>query len=302
MLLRALARELQKSLKGEVKINEPLARYTTWRLGGPAELFCQPQNREELDICLDFAQRKGLPFHVMGNGSNILILDGGIRGMVITTRKWREMKLKNEILWASTGTSINELLKFAAKNDLGGLEFAAGIPATIGGAVVTNAGTPEGSLGDITSGVEVINPEGKQCYLKSKDITFSYRFSSLRQEGTVAAVELKLSPAGKEIIREKINAVMKYRKEKQPYEWPNAGSVFKNPPGYFAGQLIESVGAKGWRVGQAEVSTKHANFIINRGQVKAADVLRLIAKIREAVEKSTGIKLDLEIEIWGEGL
>lgn len=302
MHLTALARELQQGLQGKVKINEPLARFTTWQLGGPADLFYQPRDKEELISCLNFARQKGLPLHVLGNGSNILVLDGGVRGLVLRTREWRQVKVQDQGLRAAAGALISELLRIALRYGLSGLEFAAGIPATIGGAVVTNAGTPSGSLGDVVRGVEIISPAGDWYYLERKDITFGYRCSSLGQEGTVIAVDLKLTAAGVESIREKIKTNLQHRRDRQPLNWPNAGSVFKNPPGFFAGQLIESIGAKGWRVGQAEVSTKHANFIINRGQATAKDVLELVTKIQEAVANQTGINLELEVEIWGEGL
>lgn len=302
MQLTALAQELQRGLMGEVKVNEPLAQYTTWRLGGPADLFYQPGSKEELLTCLDFARQKGLPLHVIGNGSNILVLDGGVRGLVLQTREWRQAKMQAQGLWAAAGALINELLRNAISYGLGGLEFAAGIPATIGGAAVTNAGTSCGCMGDIIRGVEVISSQGTWRYLGRHEINFGYRSSSLRQEGIIAAVDLELTPTGTEAIRREVKTSLLQRRARQPLGWPNAGSVFKNPPGHFAGQLIEAAGAKGWWVGQAEVSVKHANFIINRGRATAADVLELITRIREVVANRTGITLELEVEIWGEGL
>ncbi|CEP69510.1 UDP-N-acetylenolpyruvoylglucosamine reductase [Moorella glycerini] len=300
MHLATLARELQQGLQGEVLINEPLARHTTWRIGGPADLLARPATGEEIDFCLGFARQKGLPLHIMGNGSNLLVGDGGVRGLVVQTKAWRQVLVQGRVIRACAGAFIARVLDVAGRAGLGGLEFAAGIPATIGGAVVMNAGTPEGCLGDIVRGVEVIAPDGSRYYLERRDITFSYRYSSLRQEGTVVAVDLAMTASDPLVIQERVRKNLEGRQARQPLEWPNAGSVFKNPAGYYAGQLIEEVGAKGWQAGQAQVSTKHANFIINLGRATAADVLELIARIQEAVARAFGINLELEVEIWGD--
>ena len=300
--LTALARELQSGLQDQVLTCEPLARHTTWRLGGPADLLARPRSREELDYCLAFARLKGLPLHILGNGSNILVRDGGVRGLVVQTREWRQMTIQGREIRAAAGALLPRLLQVASQHGLGGLEFAAGIPATIGGAVVMNAGTPSGCVGERVTAVEVLDPDGNRQTLAGREITFSYRYSSLRRAGTVVVVNLELEPEATTVIRERVEAHLRRRRATQPLEWPNAGSVFKNPPGYYAGQLIEAVGAKGWRVGGAEVSLKHANFIVNRGQATAADVLTLIARVQEAVASQTGINLELEIEVWGEGL
>ncbi|MDK2816098.1 MAG: UDP-N-acetylmuramate dehydrogenase [Moorella sp. (in: firmicutes)] len=302
MHLASLARELQQGLQGEVLINEPLARHTTWRIGGPADLLARPATGEEFDFCLDFARRKGLPLHIMGNGSNLLVRDGGVRGLVVQTRAWRQVVVLDQVIKACAGALLARVLEIAVRHGLGGLEFAAGIPATIGGAVIMNAGTPEGCLGDIVRGVEVVAPDGSRRYLEGQDITFSYRSTSLRRNETVVVVDLAMTARDPRLIKERVQANLERRRARQPLEWPNAGSVFKNPSGYYAGQLIEEVGAKGWLAGQAQVSTKHANFIINLGRATAADVLELIARIQEAVARAFGINLELEVEVWGEGL
>ncbi|MDK2820681.1 MAG: UDP-N-acetylmuramate dehydrogenase [Clostridia bacterium] len=300
--LTTLAKELQKNLTFPVKTNEPLSRYTTWRVGGPADLFVQPLKQEELSFCLDFANRKGLPVYIMGNGSNLLVKDGGVRGLVIQTKNLCKINVDGQNIQADCGVLLPRLLQVVTENGLGGLEFAAGIPATIGGAVVMNAGTPAGCLGDVVKGVEVLTLDGERKLLNRKDINFSYRNSSIKQEGIVVSVNLELPFTDSGFSREKIKEILARRHSTQPIKWSNAGSIFKNPPEHYAGQLIEKVGAKGWRVGEAEVSEKHANFIINRGQAKASDVLELISKIQDAVYDQFGIKLELEIEVWGEGL
>ncbi|WP_258359334.1 UDP-N-acetylmuramate dehydrogenase [Moorella sulfitireducens (nom. illeg.)] len=301
MNLADLARELQRGLKEEVFVNEPLARHTTWRIGGPADLFARPVTAGEFDFCLDFARQKGLPLHIMGNGSNLLVCDGGVRGLVVQTRSWRQVIVREEGIRACSGALLSRVLEVAARHGLGGLEFAAGIPATIGGAVVMNAGTPEGCLGDIVRGVEVIAPDGSRRYLEYGDITFSYRSTSLRRSGVVVTVDLAMTAVDPRLIEARVKANLERRRARQPLEWPNAGSVFKNPPGDYAGRLIEEVGAKGWQAGRAQVSAKHANFIINLGGARATDVLELIARIREAVAGSFGVNLELEVEVWGEG-
>ncbi|MBC7324273.1 MAG: UDP-N-acetylmuramate dehydrogenase [Moorella sp. (in: Bacteria)] len=302
MDLAAAARELQRGLQKRVLVKEPLARHTTWRIGGPADLFVRPATREELEFCLGYARQKGLPPYIMGNGSNLLVRDGGIRGLVIKTAAWHQVSFCEDGLEASAGALLARVLRGAARAGLGGLEFAAGIPATIGGAVVMNAGTPEGWLGDVVRRVEVIAPDGNLRHLERQEITFAYRSSSLRGEGVIAAVTLRLAPADPRAIQEKIATNLEWRRIRQPLEWPNAGSVFKNPPGYYAGQLIEQVGAKGWQAGRARVSARHANFIINLGGATAADVFLLINRIQEEVARRFGINLELEVEVWGEGL
>ncbi len=300
MAAGVLARELQQGLQGEVRVDEPLAPYTTWRIGGPADLLARPQSREDLEFCLEFSRQKSLPLHIMGNGSNLLIRDGGVRGMVIQTGAWGQVEVAEPVVRCSAGVLMARVLKAATAAGLGGLEFMAGIPATAGGAAVTNAGTPEGCLGDVIQGAAIITPAGGHLYLASRDIDFAYRYSSLRRAGTVIAVDLQLAATDPRAIRERVQANLARRRARQPLEWPNAGSVFKNPPGHYAGRLIEAAGASGWQVGPAQVATKHANFIINRGRARAADVLELINRIQEAVARSFGINLELEVEVWGE--
>ncbi|MDN5344238.1 MAG: UDP-N-acetylmuramate dehydrogenase [Clostridia bacterium] len=299
MDLTALARELQQGLRGEVRVREPLARHTTWRIGGPADLFARPETREEFEFCLAFARQKGLPLHIMGNGSNLLVRDSGVRGLVIQTRSWQEIAIRGQSLRACAGALIPRVLRVACQQGLGGLEFAAGIPATMGGAVVMNAGTPAGCLGDLVAGVELVTLDGYWHYRERRDITFAYRYSSLRLAGVVVAVDLRLRAADPGLIRARIQANLAGRRSRQPLACPNAGSVFKNPPADFAGRLIEGAGAKGWRVGQAQVSPQHANFIVNLGGATAADVLELIARVQQAVARYSGVALELEIEVWG---
>lgn len=297
-----LGAELQRSIVGQVLLEEPLSRHTTFRIGGPADLLVLPANREDIEICLKFSREKGLPFYIMGNGSNLLVREKGIRGLVIKTTRLSQVEVKDLSIRAEAGALLAKVLSMAQKAGLSGLEFAAGIPATLGGATVMNAGTPEGFLGEVVLKVEALDAEGRFLFLNGRELGFGYRKSRLKGSGQViVTVVLSLQPGDPEEIARVIADRLALRQQKQPLAWPNAGCIFKNPPDYAAGWLIEQVGAKGWRQGDAEVSTTHANFIINRGKATASDVLALIERIREAVFRRFGIYLELEIETWGEG-
>jgi UDP-N-acetylmuramate dehydrogenase len=300
--LQSLGAELQQSIKGLVLVQEPLARHTTFRIGGPADLLALPVDRWDLEVCLEFCQKKGLPLSIMGNGSNLLVREKGVRGLVIKMTGLSQITVSGCVIRAEAGALLSRVLMTARDAGLTGLEFAAGIPASVGGAVVMNAGTPEGSLGRIVRTVEVIKRDGKIATLPGEELGFTYRGSKLQGAGMVVmAVELSLEEGDKEQVAELIARNLAGRRHRQPLNWPNAGSVFKNPPGYHAGWLIEQVGAKGWRQGDAEVSCLHANFIINRGKATASDVLTLVEKIQKAVAERFGIVLEMEIETWGEG-
>ncbi|MGI9951143.1 UDP-N-acetylmuramate dehydrogenase [Moorellaceae bacterium AZ2] len=299
---QSLGAELQGRVKGRVLVEEPLARHTTFRIGGPAELLVLPANRTDLEICLNFAREKGLPLFIMGNGSNLLVRDKGVRGLVIKMAGLSRVEVRDCTIWAEGGALLHRVLGEARHAGLTGLEFAAGIPASVGGAVVMNAGTPEGSVGRLVEKVEVLDRGGKLLTLKGEELDFNYRESKLKGAGLVViATEFSLKEGDKKEIAEAVSRNLALRRRKQPLNWPNAGSIFKNPPGYYAGWLIEQVGAKGWRRGDAEVSSLHANFIINRGRATASDVLYLVARIQQAVAEKFGIFLETEIEIWGEG-
>ncbi|MCG0276984.1 MAG: UDP-N-acetylmuramate dehydrogenase [Thermanaeromonas sp.] len=297
-----MAGELQRSIAGRVLLEEPLSRHTTFRIGGPADLLALPTNREDIEACISFSREKGLPFYILGNGSNLLVREKGVRGLVIKTTGLSRLEVKDANIWAEAGVLLARVLSKAQKAGLSGLEFAAGIPATLGGATVMNAGTPAGSMEDVVARVEVLDKEGRFVIADGSQLGFGYRESRIKGSGqVVVAVLLALKPGHPEEIDRLIAQRLALRKKKQPLAWPNAGCIFKNPPGYAAGWLIEQVGAKGWSRGDAEVSTIHANFIINRGRATASDVLGLIERVREEVFKRFGIYLDLEIEIWGEG-
>lgn len=302
MNLQILGAELQQRIRGRVLVEEPLARHTTFRIGGPADLLALPVDRSDLETCLQFSREKGLPLWVMGYGSNLLVREKGVRGLVLKTARLSRIQMDGCLVRAEAGAPLSRILAAAREAGLTGLEFAAGIPASLGGAVVMNAGTPEGSLSQVVRKVEVMARDGRMDTWESEEVGFTYRGSKLRGSGlVVTAVELSLGRGDKEQIAELIAHKLTLRRQKQPLNWPNAGSVFKNPPGCPAGRLIEMVGAKGWRQGDAEVSSLHANFIINRGEATAADVLALVERIQKAVADRFGIMLEMEIEVWGDG-
>ncbi|MDN5346816.1 MAG: UDP-N-acetylmuramate dehydrogenase [Clostridia bacterium] len=295
-----LAGELSREIRGRVCALEPLAKHTTLRVGGPADIFAEPADCHEVRACLDFADRKGLPAYILGNGSNILVTDAGVRGVVVKMTSLRKLEIEGELVRAGAGVSLPQLVALTVKNSLAGLEYLAGIPASLGGAVAMNAGTPEKSLGDLVHAVWVLKGEEINV-LRKGELDFGYRHSRVLQDKLVVlGAELRLGSGNRAELEQKVANRLARRRQTQPLEYPNAGSIFKNPPGDFAGRLIELIGAKGWRCGGAEVAVKHANFIVNRGGASAREILFLIERIREAVWKQSGILLELEIEVWGD--
>ena len=286
----------------KVKKNEPMCNHTTWRIGGPVEVLLQPETVEELQQALLEIQRTEELCHVLGGGSNVLVADEGIAGTVIQlSGSLCKMEIVSPYITAEAGVPLPVLAQKAAAAGLSGLEFAAGIPGTIGGAVVMNAGAYDGQISDIVRQVICCDKKGKLVTLDSADCEFAYRNSRFKQEQdlVIISVKLELNKGNKEEIQARMQKHTALRKEKQPVEYPSAGSIFKNPPGEAAGRLIEMVGAKGWKQGDAMVSQKHSNFIINTGKATCEDVLQLIKRVKQAVEEQTGVWLEEEILVLG---
>ena len=286
----------------KVKKNEPMCNHTTWRIGGPVEVLLQPETVEELQQALLEIQRTEELCHVLGGGSNVLVADEGIAGTVIQLGgSLCKMEIAYPYITAEAGVPLPVLAQKAAAAGLSGLEFAAGIPGTIGGAVVMNAGAYDGQISDIVRQVICCDKKGKLVTLDSADCEFAYRNSRFKQEQdlVIISVKLELNKGNKEEIQARMQKHTALRKEKQPVEYPSAGSIFKNPPGEAAGRLIEMVGAKGWKQGDAMVSQKHSNFIINTGKATCEDVLQLIKRVKQAVEEQTGVWLEEEILVLG---
>jgi len=285
-------------IKGTVRLHEPMSRYTSFRIGGPADAYVEPADVEALQLLMERACKAKIPVFVMG-GTNLLVRDGGIQGIVVRLVKFdRVQALEDGVLYAEAGVGMPRLLKYAMQRGLAGLEFAAGIPGTLGGAVVMNAGTRWGEMKDIVRKVRMVTPAGEVRDLSADEAGFEYRRSRLPQ-GVVVGTWLGLKQGDKSHIESTVKTWLHRRKATQPIEMPNAGCVFKNPGGEPAGRLIEAVGLKSAQMGDAQVSTKHANFIINRGRATADDVLDLIRLVGRTVEEKSGVTLELEVKIVG---
>ncbi|TDA70480.1 MAG: UDP-N-acetylmuramate dehydrogenase [Clostridia bacterium] len=293
--------KLQARLGDRVRLQEPLSRHTTWCIGGPADVMVFPATADHVALAWEWARASNLPWVVIGNGSNILVADDGFRGMVIKIghglRQWR---LEGSALIAQAGVPLPLLVRRTAAAGLSGIEFAAGIPATVGGACVMNAGAFGHSMGERVASVKVLGPGQDIRVLSRHEVEFSYRRSSLG-EGNLAVVEvtLELIPEAPAVVTGRVNEWRRERARRQPLRYPSAGSVFINPPGYAAGWLLEQAGAKGMGCGGAQVSRQHANFIINRGGATARDVEELMARMQDMVYRRFGIILEAEIRRLG---
>lgn len=281
---------------------EPMAKYTSFKIGGPAQLFLCPASQEQLSAVCREAARLYVPLTVIGNGSNLLVADEGIRGAVIHIgRGFQELRPDGPTgLVCGAGVPLKRLCLFALENSLTGLEFAYGIPGSAGGAAFMNAGAYGGEMKDILKACDHIDAQGVSGRLEGEALALSYRHSAYSENGCIiTTLHLSLAQGEPEAIAQRHKELMARRKEKQPLEYPSAGSVFKRPEGYFAGTLIEQCGLKGKTVGGAQVSRKHAGFIINTGNATCADVLALIRLIQEEVFKAAGVKLEPEIRRIG---
>jgi len=286
-------------VKVPILYDEPMSRHTTFRVGGPADRFVVPSGISDLKTLLKESHR-GEKITLMGAGSNLLVSDRGVRGTVVHTGGLDWIRVKENRVWVGAGVLLQGLLRKLARRGLGGLECLTGIPGSVGGAVRMNAGTREGSIADRLIAVTLLDRSGRLKKRERSDLVFGYRWMELPPDVWIAGAGLELKPMDPNEIEQKIRERMNGRRKEQPVEFPSAGSIFKNPPGDFAGRLIEAAGMKGERVGDAEVSELHANYIINRGRASASDVLALIRKVREKVERRFGVRLELEIQVLGE--
>jgi UDP-N-acetylmuramate dehydrogenase len=291
---------MRAALRGEVRTSEPMSRHTTWRIGGPADLFVQPQDRDDLLVALRVLRQAKLPWQVIGKGSNLLVGDGGIRGAVIYTGSLDRLDFSAApLITAEGGLRLMTLVREASRLGLGGLEQLAGIPGTLGGAVAMNAGAGEQDLGRLVRTVVLSGADGEEQWT-AEQLRFAYRSTNLPPGRVVVAVQLKLVTAEAELLREEIKQRLLQRRRSQGVGRPNAGSVFKNPPGEQAWKLIDRAGMRGAVVGGARVSERHSNFIVNGGSARAADVLTLMEQIQDRVFRQSGINLEPEVRIIGE--
>ncbi|WP_093690578.1 UDP-N-acetylmuramate dehydrogenase [Sporolituus thermophilus] len=285
-----------------VRTDEPMTQHTTFRIGGPADFFFVPASTGEVAAALALAAKFGVPVTVLGNGSNVLVLDKGIRGLVI---KFDEhmgyIRHTGAHIYAGAGASLGDVSRYAACQGLTGMEFAVGIPGSVGGAVFMNAGAYDGEMGQVVCAVIAVCPDGTLKRFTNADIDFGYRHSVFQENKCVICeVELALKVGSTAEISRKMDEYTNRREAKQPVEMPSAGSTFKRPPGYYAGTLIEQTGLKGLRIGGAQVSDKHAGFIINAGGATAQDVLALIREVQRRVHEKFNVQLQPEVRIIGE--
>ena len=286
-------------VRGVVRFNAPLREYTSFHIGGPADVLVEPADVEDVVCLAKQAHEQKLPIFVLG-GTNILVRDKGIRGVVVSLAKLRAIKEEpGFVLYAEGGVGMPTLIGHAIRRSLAGLEWAAGIPGTVAGCVVMNAGTRLGEMKDSVKAVRIVSSKGALVDCPAEAIEFRYRRASLLP-GVVVGVWLQLAPGVRADIEKVVKDYLHYRRDTQPLTLPSAGCVFKNPLNDSAGRVVEAAGLKGTSVGDAQVSTKHANFIVNQGHASAADVLSLIKKVRTRIAQKIGIKLELELKIVGE--
>lgn len=294
--------ELQKFLPiGTLKVDEPLCKYTMTKLGGVADLLVIPSTIEETEATVRYAYERAIPLLLLGNGSNMVVRDGGVRGIVLHLAKLDAIRIEGEKVHAEAGALIIDVSKRAAAASLTGIEFACGIPGSIGGAMAMNAGAYGGEIKDIIIQATVLTKSGECLVLSKEELELGYRQSVIAKEGYyVLSADFQLAVGEQEEIDAKVADLTFQRESKQPLEYPSAGSVFKRPPGYFAGKLIQDCGLQGKGHGGAEVSTKHAGFIINKNNATATDYIQTINMVKTEVKKQFGVELELEVKIVGE--
>jgi UDP-N-acetylmuramate dehydrogenase len=288
-------------MKIEVVENESLAAHTTWQIGGPAKYFVQAVDTDDLIAAVNRAAELGVPYYVIGNGSNLLVGDKGFPGMVIKLRgSFTGIGLKHNIIMAEAGVKLGTLVMTARKKSLEGIAFAAGIPGTVGGAMVMNAGGQMGTMSDIAETLTILNAEGEVETLTVADIKLGYRMSNIKEKGIILSATFRLEPGDPAKVTQEIVDALDQKRRTQPIEARTAGSVFKNPAFKHAAQLIEKADCKGMQVGGAVVSRMHANFILNVGGATAADVVNLMDQVADKVKESSGTVLEREVELVGE--
>jgi UDP-N-acetylmuramate dehydrogenase len=284
-----------------VKFDEPLKEYTTFKIGGPADILVIPNSIKELKEVLITIQDIDIPFFILGKGSNVIVGDRGFRGIVINTEKLNHIKVEGKEIISETGILLADVSDKALEVGLTGLEFASGIPGSLGGAIYMNAGAYGGMIEDVITEVRCLSYQGEELTLSKEELKLSYRHSILQDEPLIAVeARISLDYGDKKEIKAKIDDLTDKRWTKQPMEMPSAGSIFKRPENYYASALIDEAGLKGTRVGEAEVSKKHAGFIVNLGNASAEDVKNLIKLVQDEIYQKNGVKLEVEPRFIGE--
>lgn len=301
--MRDLGEKLSRVLAPErVRVDEPMSRHTTFRVGGPADLFVEPETAEELSSVLRICREENVPFYILGNGSNLLVGDRGYRGVMVALGKsFGTVTVEGTSLRAGAAALLSSVARQALTHSLTGLEFAAGIPGTVGGAVVMNAGAYGSEMSAVLTRVTVLTESGEIKKIPASELELGYRTSCiLRSNYVVLEAEMELCSGISEEIRARMEELAEQRRSKQPLEYPSAGSTFKRPEGYFAGKLIQDAGLRGFSVGGAQVSEKHCGFVINRGDASAADILSLCREVQARVNAQFGVALEMEVKLLGE--
>lgn len=288
--------------KDSILIDEPMSRHTTFRVGGPADFFVTPKAKEEVRDVVRICKEAGMPYYIIGNGSNLLVSDAGYRGVIVQIYKeMNEVKVEGDLVKAQAGALLSGIAAKALGAELSGFEFASGIPGTIGGACVMNAGAYGGEMKDVLEFVTVLTGEGKIIELGRNELELGYRTSVIAKKGyIVLGAVLKLERGDGEKIKTYMDELKEKRVTKQPLEYPSAGSTFKRPEGYFAGKLIEDAGLRGFQVGGAQVSEKHCGFVINRDHATAADIMELMRQVQIRVKENSGVDLEPEVKRLGD--
>ena len=286
----------------QIKPEEPMKNHVTFRVGGPADFFVTPKNYEELSWVLKCCAKYEMPCYIMGNGSNLLVSDLGYRGVVIQLfRQLNDIQCEGNVIRAQAGALLSAVANRALEEKLTGFEFAAGIPGTLGGACVMNAGAYGGEMKDVLKSVTVLTREGERITLQKNELELGYRTSIIaKKDYIVLEAEIELEAGDAEVIKAVMDDLKERRTTKQPLEYPSAGSTFKRPEGYFAGKLIQESGLQGFQVGGAQVSEKHCGFVINKDQATAADIAELIRQVQDRVEEKFGVRLETEVKRLGE--
>ncbi|MFL0269002.1 UDP-N-acetylmuramate dehydrogenase [Candidatus Clostridium radicumherbarum] len=294
--------KLSKLLKvDDIAINEPMKNHTSFKVGGPADILVYPKTFEEVVNIIKLCNEDRIPFYIIGRGSNLVVRDGGYRGVIIKLTKLDTIKVQEEMVIVQGGADLCKVSDAALTNDLTGFEFACGIPGTVGGAVTMNAGAYNGEVSQVIYSALVVDKEGNLINLDREQLDLGYRTSAVQKHGyAVLEASFKLKKGDHEKIKNRIDELTRRREDKQPLEYPSAGSTFKRPEGYFTGQLIEESALKGYSIGGAEVSQKHAGFIINKGGATAKDVLSLIEYVQEVIKERYNVELHPEVRIIGE--
>jgi UDP-N-acetylmuramate dehydrogenase len=290
--------EIKEIFKGKISLNEPMARFTTFRIGGVADYYVEPEDEGDLLNILNYVHKRGVPFYIMGNGSNILISDDGIRGVVINLETgFNYLRHENGQIISGSGVKMAKFVDFCIQNNYAGVEMLAGIPATMGGALIMNAGAYDGEISSYVTGVRVIR-KGEIKNLTKEECGFSYRNSRLK-DTVIMEAAFRLPEGNKNEVSKIRKELLLKRNAAQPVEIPNAGCIFKNPQNSYAAKLVEQCGLKSASYGGAMVSAKHANFIVNYDNASANDVIELIKIIRKSVREKTGVALELEVKLVG---